>query len=177
MEPKRRREIALAAVAALAILAAAYAVRMMTPADGVAGQSARRSSATAAPAGSPQPRSLTEVNLSALKAPKAAPQETVRNPFRFKPKPVPPQPAQVRLGPAGTAPGTQQQTGLGEPPPPIDVPGRGLNASLTDGRGVYRGFVNDIIEGRYRILRIGVESIDLAYLDGRGTQTIRFTGQ
>ncbi len=59
----------------------------------------------------------------------------------------------------------------------IDVPGRGLNASLTDGRGVYRGFVNDIIEGRYRILRIGVESIDLAYLDGRGTQTIRFTGQ
>ncbi len=100
MEPKRRREIALAAVAALAILAAAYAVRMMTPADGVAGQSARRSSATAAPAGSPQPRSLTEVNLSALKATKAAPQETVRNPFRFKPKPLPlHRSALARLGP------------------------------------------------------------------------------
>jgi hypothetical protein len=75
---------------------------------------------------------------------------------------------------------------VGPPPPPridlkffsiIDVPGKGLLAGLSDSRGVYKGFVGDTIEGRYRILRIGVESIDLAYIDGRGRQTIRLTGQ
>ena len=35
----------------------------------------------------------------------------------------------------------------------------------------------DVIEGRYQILKIGVESIELSYLDGRGRQTIRQTGQ
>jgi len=48
---------------------------------------------------------------------------------------------------------------------------------LSDARGVYYGHEGEIVEGRYRILRIGVESIDLAYVDGRGRQTIRQTGQ
>jgi hypothetical protein len=184
MERKRQREIAVGAVAALAIVAAAYSVRTMTPADGAASQTAHSSSGTAASTGPTQPKSLTEVDLSALNAPKTAPRETVRNPFRFKPKPPPPPPPPP-VRPSGSQ-GTQQ-TGPVEPAPPpriplkffglIDVPGKGLNASLTDGRGVYRGFVGDVIEGRYRIVRIGVESIDLAYVDGRGSQTIRFTGQ
>lgn len=50
-------------------------------------------------------------------------------------------------------------------------------AVLSDAQGVYYGREGEIIEGRYRILKIGVESIDLAYLDGRGRQTIRQTGQ
>lgn len=49
-------------------------------------------------------------------------------------------------------------------------------AILSDGRGVYQGREGDIIEGRYRILKIGVESIEMAYVDGRGRQTIRLTG-
>ena len=32
------------------------------------------------------------------------------------------------------------------------------------------------IQGRYRILKIGVESIDIAYLDGTGRQTLRLGG-
>ena len=48
---------------------------------------------------------------------------------------------------------------------------------LSDGRGApLYGNEGDIIEGRYRILRIGVESIEMAYLDGRGRQTIRLSG-
>jgi len=31
--------------------------------------------------------------------------------------------------------------------------------------------------GQYKIWRIGVESIDISYLDGRGRQTIRLNGQ
>ena len=46
-------------------------------------------------------------------------------------------------------------------------------AVLRDDRGVYHGREGDIIEGRYRILRIGQESIELAYVDGQGRQTIR----
>ena len=49
-------------------------------------------------------------------------------------------------------------------------------AIFSDGRGIYQGREGDIIEGRYRILRIGVESVEMAYLDGRGRQTIRLSG-
>jgi hypothetical protein len=73
------------------------------------------------------------------------------------------------------------------PPPPIplrfigylqpsDVPGR--VAVLSDGRGnVFNGKEGDVIEGRYRLLRVGDNSADLIYLDGRGRQTIRLSGQ
>ena len=39
------------------------------------------------------------------------------------------------------------------------------------------GKEGDIIEGRYRVLRVGTDSIDLVYADGRGRQTIRLSGQ
>jgi hypothetical protein len=46
-----------------------------------------------------------------------------------------------------------------------------------EGRAPMHGQEGDIIDGRYRILKIGTESIELAYLDGAGRQTIRLTGQ
>ena len=50
-------------------------------------------------------------------------------------------------------------------------------AILSDGRNApFYGKEGAIIEGRYRILKIGVESVELAYADGRGRQTIRLTG-
>ena len=50
-------------------------------------------------------------------------------------------------------------------------------AILSDGRNApFYGKEGAIIEGRYRILKIGVELVDLAYTDGRGRQTIRLTG-
>jgi hypothetical protein len=72
------------------------------------------------------------------------------------------------------------------PPPPITLKFIGIIESteraqkiaiLSDGRTVpFYGREGDIIEGRYRILKIGVESVELAYVDGRGRQTIRLTG-
>ena len=76
------------------------------------------------------------------------------------------------------------------PPPPPPVPPIALKfigvleaaapqtiAMLSDGRGapIY-GKKGISVEGRYRILRIGAESIEMAYLDGRGRQTIRLSG-
>jgi hypothetical protein len=74
----------------------------------------------------------------------------------------------------------------GPPPvPPIPVKFMGLisvqgvrRAQFSDTRGaVFSGKEGDIIEGRYRLLRIGPDWVEMAYLDGRGRQTIRMTGQ
>jgi hypothetical protein len=75
----------------------------------------------------------------------------------------------------------------GPPPaPPIPLkfigvlgaPGGAQAASFSDGRGnVFQGREGDIIEGRYKVLRVGTDSVELAYLDGRGRQTIRLSGQ
>ena len=51
-------------------------------------------------------------------------------------------------------------------------------AVLSDSRGlVVHGTEGAIIDGRFRILAIGAESIEIAYADGRGRQTLRLSGQ
>jgi hypothetical protein len=125
-----------------------------------------------------------DVHLEALNAERPQP-EAERNLFRFRPKAPPPAPPPVER-PSVTAPAPPPPPPPGPPPvPPIslkfigilDVPGRGQKiAALSDGRNTFHGVEGDIIEGRYRILKIGVESIEIAYVDGRGRQTIRLTG-
>ena len=90
------------------------------------------------------------------------------------------------VNPVPVDPGPPAPTG---PPPPPPIPLRFIGyldqpgemprvAVLSDGRGnVFNGKEGDIIEGRYRVLRIGTDSADLIYLDGRGRQTIRLSGQ
>jgi len=90
------------------------------------------------------------------------------------------------VNPVPVDPGPPVATGP-PPPPPIplrfigymDQPGETPRvAVLSDGRGnVFNGKEGDIIEGRYRVLRIGTDSADLIYVDGRGRQTIRLSGQ
>ena len=48
---------------------------------------------------------------------------------------------------------------------------------LSDSKGlVVHGAEGAIIDGRFRILSIGAESIEIAYADGRGRQTLRLSG-
>ena len=55
---------------------------------------------------------------------------------------------------------------------------RGRIAMLKEpGGDILSGREGDIIDGRYRLLRVGPDSADLAYADGRGRQTIRLSGQ
>src|SRR3954469_22775682 len=183
MANKRQREVtlALAAVVVLVGVVLAYRVRTMTPDGSVADQPTHGVAAAGQPPASGQ--GLTELNLPALTTGHGELQDTVRDPFRFKPKPPPPP---VTVGGQPVTP-VMEPTGPVEPPPPPRIPlkffgtfeskDKGLGAALSDGGKVYYGHVGDTVEGRYRILRIGVESIELAYLDGRGKQTIRFTGQ
>ena len=51
-------------------------------------------------------------------------------------------------------------------------------AVLSDGKSApQHGKEGDVIDGRYKIVKIGTESVELSYLDGRGKQTVRLTGQ
>jgi len=60
----------------------------------------------------------------------------------------------------------------------VDAPTQGGKlVALSDGRSVFYGHDGEIIDGRFKIVRIGVESIEMTYLDGRGRQTIRLSGQ
>jgi hypothetical protein len=124
------------------------------------------------------------VHLDSLNAERPKPESTDRNLFRFKQKAPPPPPAAAVAPVQPAAPVVP----AGPPPPPplapiplkfIGVMGPEADkiAILSDGRNPpFLGKEGAIIEGRYRILKIGVESVELAYADGRGRQTIRLTG-
>jgi hypothetical protein len=135
---------------------------------------------------------VTDIQLEALKAPREDAPTAERNLFRFEVKAPPPKPAVQ----APASPPTAQQQQLPPrvqvpqgPPPPPPIPLRfigvlnaptqaGRVAILTDGRGAnLMGREGDIIEGRYRLLRIGPDAVEMAYTDGRGRQVIRLSGQ
>ena len=126
------------------------------------------------------------VRLDALDAPRVAPADRARDPFRFRAEAPP---ASMGFAPSGGVSGNGTAAGGGEPvlsgPPPIPLrfigvvrvtEGQRLIAVLSDGNGIYRGTDGDIIEGRYRIVQVRPDSIELAYVDGRGQQVIRLSG-
>ncbi len=176
------RAIALAALVLIMAAVIVYQVRGGAatpegPGGAAAGDRATRS-AQASPA-SMVPAVRLDTLDDARKQP--APEPAQRNLFQFRPKAPPPPPPQT----AYTAP-PQPVVPPGPPPPPpitlkfigiVQAPDQKL-AVLTDTgtRDVFYGREGDIIDGRYRILRIGVESVEMAYVDGRGRQTIRLTG-
>jgi hypothetical protein len=175
----------LLAVAAVAIVAAGIVVarRPDTPAAATAGRSnPRRATARTAEESTP----VADVKLELLKTAPSELERSTRNPFQFKPKAPPPAPrppvAVDRGAPVIVAPPVPQGP---PPPPPIALKyigvletSQGRVAVFRDtGGDIVNGKEGDIIDGRYRLLKIGVESADLAYVDGRGRQTIRLSGQ
>src|SRR5437870_4443620 len=178
-----RQLLALVAVP-VALVVVVLARRPDTPAGTVAAPS---NSARANTPAVPKTTPVADVKLELLKTAPSELEPSTRNPFQFKPKASPPAPR-----PAGNA-------GRGEPiviapppvpqgpppPPPIALKyigvletAQGRVAVFRDSGGdIVNGKEGDIIDGRYRLLKIGVESADLAYVDGRGRQTIRLSGQ
>ena len=188
MDAKRRRELALGAVAIALIAVTAWSLQPNTSSS-----TAPAPSNIAAGRTQGQPKNqIVEVDLKALEAERPEPEESTRNPFRFKPKPAPPPPppSVIKQQQREQQAAAEQAARLPvEPPPPPRIPLKYIGdmtdpknttkrvAILSDARSTYYGREGDIVDGRYRIMRIGVESIELAYLDGRGRQTIRQTGQ
>jgi len=179
MPPERRRLIVLVGVLAVLLVVAIIRFWPSTAAPGGVPSNARAGARRTGPSAVTAP----DVRLQALDEARPQPvEEPQRDLFRFKPKAAPARPVrpEADADPAPSTPAAPAAPTLA----PITLKFIGLVESesaqkiaiLSDGRGIYEGREGDIIEGRYRILRIGVESVEMAYLDGRGRQTIRLSG-
>jgi hypothetical protein len=189
VETRQRREWLLLGVVAV-LGALAYAVYAQWPgtsavAPATSNQEQRSSGGRGdrkGPSGG-QAEGAPDVHLDALSTDRPRP-ATGRDLFRFKEKPPPPPPP---LPPPRIPTPAEQAAVEGPPPPPpialkfigfvdSETPGKRI-AFLSDGRGApMSGHEGDTVLGQYRILRIGAESIEMSYLDGRGRQTIRLSG-
>ena len=184
MAPKTLRQLGILAVLLLVLMAVVMYNQAGVPA-GSGRTAAARPRATGSAAGKDP---IGAVKLAALNEARVEPESGARNPFRFRPvePPAPAAAAARPVGPGMTAgPTAGPPVPVGPPPPPpitlrfigvVEQNTRLKLAVLSDGRNVFYGKEGDAIEGRYRILRIGPESVDMAYLDGRGRQTLRLSG-
>lgn len=111
--------------------------------------------------------------------------ESSRNPFRFRPPPPPPPPP-VQTKPV-RPPEPEIPVGPPQPPPPPPIPLKFIGiveqkpgdriAAFSDCRMTFYGRPGDVVAGQYKLVQIGVESVTMEYVDGRGRTTIRMTGQ
>jgi hypothetical protein len=177
MEPERRKQIFLIV---LGLILAIFGYRAWSSAPASPG--VRAGTVRTSPTGQPptDTAATLDVHLRQLQENLREPVEGTRNLFRFRPKPPPP------ASLASSAPAVPSGPPQPPPLPPITLKFIGVIerpersekiAVLRDPTGhLWSGHEGAIIEGRFRILRIGAESIELAYLDGRGRQTIRLSG-
>jgi hypothetical protein len=185
MGRERRTQVLVGALVVVLGAAAVYGLWPSTAANAPAVTSTRGVPRTS---GGGVQELTPDVHLESLQQARPKPGDVDRNLFRFKSRPAPP-PVSGPVTPRPAEPPPPPMP-AGQPPPPstppipfkfigvLEVPGQSQRvAILSDPRGVYHGREGDIIEGRYRILKIGVESVEMAEVDGRGRQTIRLSGQ
>jgi hypothetical protein len=187
-----RRQLLMGGAAGLVLIVAAVMMWPATPSTtatpdaGARGRQPRAPRAAAVPAEAPAGE-VGPVRLDALTASRGEPGQAARNPFRFQPRVVPPPPRPAVVAPpVSDAPRPPPAPTGPPPPPPIPLKFIGVVerqngvkwAVLNDGKGnVFTGKDGDIIDGRYAIVKIGAESIEMTHADGRGRQVIRLTGQ
>jgi hypothetical protein len=182
-------------MAGAAVIALVLAVTLMWPASRASSTPPARAARPPARAKSAHGAETTSsgpvapVKLKALSETRDEPGEAKRNPFRFQPKAAPPPPKPVIVAaPSQPTEAARPAPPPGPPPlPPIPLKLIGVLerangvkwAVLTDGKSptpMY-GKDGDIIDGRYQIVKIGTESIEMTYADGRGRTVIRLSGQ
>lgn len=184
MGSERRRHLLLGAL--LIVLGVVfYRVWSATSAGPAPASNGREGGASTARSGAAPGTAAPDVHLQALSGEHPKPVRVQRNLFRFKPKAPPPPPPGPPRPSTSAAPTDSASAG---PPPlaPITLKFIGVVeqggskrkiAILSDGIGPpFFGEEGKQVAGRYKILRIGAESIEMSYLDGRGRQTIRLTG-
>jgi hypothetical protein len=180
MAPDRRRQVVLLALV-IVMSAVIYRVWPRPAAPAPAASNTRGAARTPDGGGA---AAAPDVHLEALEAERPKPGDGNRNLFRFRTPPAPPpRPAPPPV--AAPPPKPSEPPAPTVPPIPlkfIGVMGKSGQskkiAILTDGRGKpVTGGEGDTILGQYRIVRIGPESVEMSYLDGRGRQTIRLGTQ
>jgi hypothetical protein len=156
--------------------------------SGQPGAAARTAARPAAADAAPVVATVADVKLDLIQRPVAALAPPGRDPFQFRAVASVASGARSGGAPVLPAPVPAAPAPTGPPPLPliplryigvIDTPDQpGRVAMLSDGRGgLMQGREGDIIEGRYRVLKVGLDTLEIAYADGRGRQTLRLSGQ
>jgi len=133
----------------------------------------------------PERMQVADVDLDRLKPAADTLHTPQRDPFGFRPKPAPPPPP-VNKNPQPAVFVPPQPPA---PPPVRPIPLKYLGfaqgasgvriAVLHDGsvHPPMTGKQGDVIDGQYRLLRVDVNEVEMAYLDGTGRRRIPKTGQ
>ena len=183
MTEKSRKQLAVLGVLVTLLV---IVMLVVSRGDGPAGGSATPSNQRGRGTAQKTPPTVADVKLEALKAEHQDLAEPERNPFVFRPKPAPPPPPPPKFDPQPVQ--TVPQPPPGPPPPPpiplkfigvLEIPSQNAKvAVLSDGRGgTYHAREGETVLGQYKLLKIGAESAEMSYVDGRGRQTLRLSGQ
>jgi hypothetical protein len=181
--PQRARGWLLGVLAILLVALVAY---QMWPQEDPADPSPAPGSTAQRPGAARQELDPAElkVRLEALVAKPPEVDEANRNPFRFTPPPPPPAPPASQQSTRPLEPVGPPPEPLPPPIPPIPLkfmgtvekPGMML-AALTDCKGyAYAAREGEVVDGRYRVVKIQVESVILEYSNGTGRTTVRKSG-
>jgi hypothetical protein len=189
MTADRRRQLLMGGGAGSILVLAIWILWPASPAPSASASTPVRARATRSADQGAEVTPVDPVKLGTLKDGRDEPGQASRNPFRFQPKvaPAPPRPMTPPTEPVTAAPPRPMPPPGPPPAPPIPLKFIGVVtrengvkwAVLTDGKSPtpFSGKDGDSIDGRYRIVKIGEESIEMTYIDGRGRQVIRLTGQ
>ena len=185
--PERTRQFALLAFAGLAAIVVVW--RQVSPAPAAPPPPASNlpvRAAANAPAGRTLPKPLEFEKLEPVaEAPVAS-----RNPFRYGVPPPPPQPPKSAYVPPVQAPVGPPPPPPGPPPPPpinglVKLEGRIvapdgkvavavglLDSTKTNVAGIVWASEGQVIDGRFRVVKIGLESSMIEYVNGTGRTTL-----
>lgn len=173
--PERRRQLMWLGLLAVVVSALAW-YRFGRSADPAVTRSAASNPKAGGTNASGQGVLPEPVRLADLASEGDAP-SAGRNLFRFGVKPAPPPPPVV-MPPPGPPPPPPPPPG----PPPIklrflgtmerpDV-GRVVALKDPDSGAVFQALEGQIVDGRYRVVKIGLTSVIVSYIDGSGQRTL-----
>jgi hypothetical protein len=178
---RTRRQLILLAVLVVALLVVSWYLYFPATPTSVTSQPAPVVAGERAPAELPIPEALRLESLAEV----GELGEARRNPFAYGVRPPPPPP------PRPIAPPPPPVVDVGPPrpqgPPPIALRLTGLTVMPGGGRSmvtlkdpatnaIHQAFEGDIVDGRYRIVKVGLQSVVVSYLDGSGVRTIGLGG-
>lgn len=188
MRSRRRVEFALLGVllVALVLVVRRNLAAPAAPPPASPGTTARAAARPARPAVARKgatPAEVEAVRLDVLDERRPAPSDPGRDLFQMGPsrasspamaagpvRPGPPIPMTQPVAAAVTPAIALKFVGIVHPANQAQI------AVLSDGTNVFYGREGETIDGRYRIERIGVESIEMVWVDGHGRQVIRLSG-
>jgi hypothetical protein len=116
------------------------------------------------------------------------PSESERNPFVFGADRTPSAPGTAFLTtPQPPAPVAELPPPVPAGPPPIPLRLTGLTVPVPGGlplvtlkdtatNALYQVYEGDIVDGRFRLLKVGTQSVVVGYLDGSGIRTLPLGG-